>query len=391
MTLAIPDSTFRCPDDLTVTPTGVRRVVIVGQCLLAGWPAPLKDAAPGAEADYVLFNNVQELAPQPPRPPEDYDFQLVGGTFTGSDGALYVTFNNYNNPESAGLTADNRNQILMAKSTDGGASFAAPVKVADYYDLPDCPTYQSGKDAGRACVPEKGATSNSYFRATNYSVGSVDPRHPSTVAITVGSYLNPSSNETTGCVPAGFSVYGQDLYTGVKNPAGCTNHILVSVSTNGGASFTGGTVDPRKLPVVGSSAQRRGDQFWQWSTYSPNGALVTSYYDRSYGTDSTTGFSDITVSASSDLSHFGATRATSSSMPPPTAFAGTFYGDYAGLAVTNDTAHPLWSDTRSPELFVCPGTGVVGVPPTVCTAGAANASVSNDEDAFTTSLELPLP
>ena len=34
-------------------------------------------------------------------------------------------------------------------------SFSAPVKVGDYFDLPDCATYQGGADAGRACVPEK--------------------------------------------------------------------------------------------------------------------------------------------------------------------------------------------------------------------------------------------
>ena len=47
--------------------------------------------------------------------------------FTGPDGALYVTFNNFNNTVT-GL--DNRNQILLAKSTDGGATFSAPVRSA---------------------------------------------------------------------------------------------------------------------------------------------------------------------------------------------------------------------------------------------------------------------
>jgi hypothetical protein len=73
-------------------------------------------------------------------------------------GALYVTWDNYNNTVTG---SDNRNQILLAKSTNGGASFGAPVKVGDYYDLPDCATYQGGQDAGRACVPEKSPTANS--------------------------------------------------------------------------------------------------------------------------------------------------------------------------------------------------------------------------------------
>ena len=60
--------------------------------------------------------------------------------FTGPDGALYVLFNNYNNPETK-TGNDNRNQILLAKSVDGGNTFSTPIKVSDYYDLPDCATY----------------------------------------------------------------------------------------------------------------------------------------------------------------------------------------------------------------------------------------------------------
>ena len=64
------------------------------------------------------------------------------------------------------------------------------MKVTDYYDLPDCLTYQNA-DPGRACVPEKGATANSVFRATNYPVGAVDPRDPTRSS-------SPSARTSTG-------------------------------------------------------------------------------------------------------------------------------------------------------------------------------------------------
>jgi len=76
--------------------------------------------------------------------------------FTGTDGALYVVYSNFNNTVRGN---DNRNQIFLSKSLDGGNILAPPVKVSEYYDLPDCGTYQ-GKDFGRACVPEKGAGTN---------------------------------------------------------------------------------------------------------------------------------------------------------------------------------------------------------------------------------------
>ena len=306
--------------------------------------------------------------------------------FTGSDGALYVVYANYNNAAAAGTTSDNRNQILLVKSTNGGNSFSAPVKIADYYDLPDCLTYQ-GQDAGRACVPEKGATANSFFRATNYPSGAVNPRNSNIVAVTVGSYINAKSNEATGCSPNGLSSStGLNLYTGVKAPGTCANQILLSVSTNGGATFTGGSTDPRALTVVGVQKQL-ADAFWQWAAYTRSGVLATAYYDRSYGTDNTTGFMDFSTSWSHDLSKFSTKRSTSSSMPPPTQFSGSFFGDYTGLSAAEDL-HPIWMDTRNNELFLCPGTGAPGVPPQVCTAAASNASVANDQDVFTTTTNL---
>lgn len=309
--------------------------------------------------------------------------------FTGSDGALYIVYDNYNNVETL-AGPDNRNQVLLSKSTDGGITFSAPVKVADYYDLPDCLTYQ-GQDPGRACVPEKGSTANSVFRAANYSSGSVNPRNAAQVVVTVGSYINKYSNETNGCTPTGISpATGQDRYSGVKDPNGCANKILVSVSNNGGTSFTGSSTDPRALTTVNQkSAQRKTDQWWQWAAFTGDGRLAVSYYDRQYGTDEVTGFSDFSLSGSRDFVHFGTRRVTTASSPPPTQFSGQFWGDYTGLTAP-DNAYPIWSDTRAPELFLCPGTGTSGNPPAICTASAANASRANDQDIFVAALSIPL-
>ena len=112
------------------------------------------------------------------------------------------------------------------------------------------------------------------------------------------------------------------------------------------------------------------------------------YYDRQYGADENIGFSDISVSHARGAAAFAHDRATSSSMPPPTQFAGTFYGDYAGIAVTSRTAFPVWSDTRPADLFLCPGTGTTTTPPAVCQGGATNASIANDEDIYTVGVRL---
>jgi hypothetical protein len=307
--------------------------------------------------------------------------------FTAPDGTLYVVYDNYNNAVTG---SDNRNQVLLARSTNGGVSFSAPVKVADYYELPDCDTYQgTGVNPGRACVPEKGASTDSVFRAANYPIGAVDPTNPNRVVVTSGSYINRDSNEANGCTPAGFAADGQNVYTGVKT-GGCNNDILYSVSTNRGRSFSGTSIDPRRLPVV-TTGKKQGstDQYWHNAAFNAHGAFVVSYYDRSYGTDNTTGFSDITVSATRDKVRFAHKRVTSSSMPPPTQFIGTFYGDYAGLDVTATTAYPIWSDTRTVDEFLCPGTGTPGTPPAVCAGSAPNAPFANDQDTYAAGVAIP--
>jgi hypothetical protein len=299
--------------------------------------------------------------------------------FTAPDGSLYVAYANFNNTVTGN---DNRNQMLLAKSTDGGTTFSTPVVVGTYYDLADCATYQGGADAGRACLPEKGPSSNSIFRATNYPIGSVDPASPNKVVVTYGSMINHDSNETTGCTPSGFApATGINTYTGVKTA--CANHLLLSVSTNAGATFTGTTTDPRSLAEITTApGQAKANQYFQGAAFNSHGTLAVSYYDRQYGADENIGFSDITVSTSTNLSTFTHTRATTSSMPPPTQFGGTFYGDYAGVAVTDHAALPVWSDTRPVDLFLCPGTGTTTTPPAACQGGASNASVANDQDIY---------
>jgi len=61
---------------------------------------------------------------------------------------------------------------------------------------------RAGADPGRACVPEKGSSNVSVFRATNYASGQVDPTNPNRVTVAFGSYINKFSNESNGCAPS---------------------------------------------------------------------------------------------------------------------------------------------------------------------------------------------
>lgn len=284
--------------------------------------------------------------------------------FVGSDGSLYAAYDNYNNQALSGT--DNQYQVMLAKSTNGGVSFSAPVKVSDFYDLPDCATY-TGQDAGRSCVVDKSSIQNSFFRATNYPSGAVDPTNASHVVIDFGSYINKNSNKRGGCVPNGFSGFGNPLYTGATTV--CNNQIVRATSTDGGATFPAGT-DPRTLSTV-ATQKHVADEYWQWTGFTSTGTVVAGFYDRQYGTDETSGASDYSAAWAAHV-----LRVTTSSLPPPTEFLGTFNGDYNTLAVSGSTAHFTWTDTRNPGVTSCPRN-----PDAICTFG-------NDEDDYTASVLL---
>ncbi|TMC15839.1 MAG: exo-alpha-sialidase, partial [Chloroflexi bacterium] len=232
----------------------------------------------------VLVSTTSPLCPNSIGPSGSCDINAFSQPFTGPDGSLYVVYSNFNNAEKG--PKDNHLQILLSKSTDGVKTFSAPVKVSDYYDLPDCATYQGGQDAGVSCVPEKGKSMNSVFRATNYASGAVNPLHSNQVVVTVASYINMHSKESNGCIPQGLTSSVTPLYTGVKTQGACNNDILVSVSSNGGATFTGTTTDPRNLTSINMEpGQATTDQFWQWASFSNSGRFAVSYFDRQYGRD----------------------------------------------------------------------------------------------------------
>jgi FkbH-like protein len=73
----VADIVFRCPEDLKISGTPLRRVVAIGSCLMAGWPAVLKDSEGGCPCDFLLVNNVPQLPEAPSLPVSEYDFQVI--------------------------------------------------------------------------------------------------------------------------------------------------------------------------------------------------------------------------------------------------------------------------------------------------------------------------
>jgi hypothetical protein len=296
------------------------------------------------------------------------DADQFSDPFVAPNGDVYVVFVNANNCSGVlrsmgfpctGNRNDNHNQVLIVKSTDGGSTFGSPVKVSDYYELPDCATY-TGFDFGRACVPTQPLSGTSIFRAANYPSGIAVS--DTALEVDFGSYINENSNPTLGnCAPAGLnSATFLNKYRGVGDAGGCNNDIVRSVSTDGGASFAGSAAPVSSLPSVATSGPLT-DQWFQWTALS-SGGVVVSFYDRSYADAESTGFMDFT------LTRIGGSpvRVTDASMPPSNEFPdangfSVFMGDYTGIAVGSDgRIHPAWEDTRNP-IFSFDGSGDVRV------------------------------
>ena len=280
--------------------------------------------------------------------------------------------------------------MLLAKSTDGGRRFSAPVKVGDYYDLPDCATYQDGADPGRACVPEKGRHANSIFRATNYPVGAVNPPTPTQVVVTFGSYINRHSNENERLHADRLRrLRHQHLRRG-QGRRRCNNDILVSVSTNARRQRSpAATTDARQLPTVtdGPQAAHHRPVLAVGGLHRQAASWPSSYYDRQYGNDETTGYSDFSVTTSSRWS-MKVARATSSSNAAADPVRRPVLRRLRRAGGHDKTAYPLWSDTRTPELFLCPGTGTPGNPPRTCTGPGFSGAPANDQEVFVQRLSI---
>ena len=245
-------------------------------------------------------------------PPGTCDANQFSNVFTSPNGTVFVVFQNFNNALADG--GDNHNQILLVKSERRGATWSDPVKVADFYDLPDCVEY-TGFDSGRACVPTAPLSGTSIFRATNYPSGvAVDDEN---VVVDFASYINPHSNPDLGnCTPDG--VHAASGSTPTRASAirvdATTTSCAASPPTRG-STFTGTTTPPAELEAVSNDGDVPTDQWWQWTALNPkSGGVVTAYYDRRYGDCQAAGCMDITLRRSNG----SFARVTNESMPPRT-------------------------------------------------------------------------
>jgi hypothetical protein len=212
-------------------------------------------------------------------------------------GHVYVAFQNFN------VDSTEKNQYLVVRSTDGGASWERPRFVTDVFD---------GADKYPVCA---GRQTLDLMCARTNAAGNIDidPR-------TGQLYLTFSDNRNGTATDTNADVF-------------------VTTSTNGGRGWS------RPVNITRSSVD---DQWFPWLSVAPDGVVAVTYFDRRYSGPK---LIDTSLSVSVNrAASFTTRRVSEQAWNPDLAFRqGLFIGDYNGLDTGAGVAVPCWTDARFAE------------------------------------------
>jgi len=218
----------------------------------------------------------------------DLNFDQGSVPVVGPNGEVYVVFENGNGTGFNG-------QAMVAKSVDGGNTFAHPVRIDAIIEI--CDHFN---------VDGRCALKNSSWRVNSFPSIAVD-----------------------GASGAAYVVWG-DYRTGNAD-------VRYSRSTDGGATWS-------RSSVVNSDAST-ADQVYPWVAVAENGVVQVEFQQR----DDTPGNRLLNTFLSTSMGgvSFGKQLLVSSGPTDPNInFSGTFIGDYNGLAASAHGVHPVWTDAR---------------------------------------------
>jgi len=301
------------------------------------WSAPKEIS--GVSHDLCRFGNFFD----PKADPEACNFDQGSQPVVRPNGDLVVVFNNGN------TMADNPNaQQLAVFSTDGGTTWSAPRLVgADVVvGAPQC-------DFGRGpeeCIPGAFVRTNDFPRlAVNRIGGNL---YAAWQDYRTGKFEIHLSTSTDGGVtwheapspvnpnPNADQDRHQPAIDVVPNGAGDNgrggDHVAVSYYQ------TGRVPNEATVPTGGFAPGQPGVQRQE------------SRYMLAGGRQLATPYAEVAVSPA---------------FPPPDGIQAGFLGDYSGLVVVDNRAHPIWADTRN------------GAP--------TDQGLRHDEDVFTDALAIP--
>jgi len=246
------------------------------------------------------------------------------------DGTVYVAY--------GGNQASNvfRDQIVLARSTDGGLTFTN-VELGRVYDDRGC--YPTNVAQGRARL------SSEQFRVSSFPSLAIDPTTGGLAIAWSDDQNNP------GCA------------AGAASFSGTTNNQVKLVTSADGITWTTARIitsgADKVYPAVGANAGRTVVGYYT-RDYSPVPTATDHSCQRAFLDTSDPKYPlsdpvyrdmapvclDYAFSSSTD-GYASETRVSTQSSNPYVQFSGSFIGDYTGVAVDSaGKAHTVWTDSR---------------------------------------------
>jgi hypothetical protein len=276
--------------------------------------------------------------------------------------SVYVAWDNASN--NNGKSSSN-NALLFSRSTDGGATFSAPIAVNS---LTGGPSAVIGADPfvgpnGEVYIAWHDVQNNRLMANSSFDGGATFGQ-PTTIATTVTPFdvaIAPQASRHALVYPACGTDQSSGPHHGTlycswtDETTSNGTDIFVARSTDRGASWS------TPLRVNDDPQGVVKDQFNQWLSVDPvTGAIDLSWNDaRNDPADTKT---DVFFTRSTDggltfAPNVKVTTAMSDeSAANPFADAGNQYGDYEGIAAFGGAAHPIWTDGRL-DATIDPATG----------------------------------
>jgi hypothetical protein len=265
---------------------------------------------------------------------EDKELIAVDTTGGAHDGNVYIAWTRF--------LAGGGNRIMLSRSTDGGATFSAPLQISD----------STGGYQGTApAVGPNGELYVAWHRGdieldvsldggltwgTDRFVAAVD-NVPSPLP---GASFRLNSFPALAVDTSGGPNNG-NLYVVWADDSGTTGNpdVLLTRSTNGGTTWS---------PPIRVSDDTNGEYQWYPAIAVDSAGVVTvSFFDRRADPGSQLYDVYVTQSLDGGLSFRRNVKVSlETSNAALDGFGGAFIGDYSGLAVSRGRVTPCWTDTR---------------------------------------------
>jgi hypothetical protein len=296
----------------------------------------------------ITWSNGVGVGYNPPKD-EDKEWMAVDRTFGPYHNNIYMAWTEFDNITSPGPADSSR--ILFSRSTDQGASWAAPIRISEIgggaYD--DDNTVEGAVPAvgpnGEIYLSWSGHELIYFDKSTDggltWGTDAVIATQPGGWVFDIDGIMRCNGFPVTLC-DVSLSPYRGHVYVVFSDIRNGTldADIFFIKSTDGGATWT--------TPVSPVDEYVVRHQFFPWATIDPvTGYIYIVFYDRRYTTQNAT---DVFVAMSKDG---GATWTDFKvSESPFTPVPGVFFGDYTNIAALNGKVYPIWMRMDSGDLSV---------------------------------------